>query len=130
MPGYAVDLLAAQLGDLAGQTVLILGVAYRGSVKETAFSGAFGVRDELARRGAGVVAQDPLFDDAELTRLGFAPWDGRPVDAVIVQADHPAYAALEAADLPGARAIVDGRGVLDAERFERAGVPVRRIGRG
>lgn len=122
MPAYAVELL----GDVAGRRVLILGVAYRGGVKETAFSGAFALRDALAARGAHVVASDPLFGADELAALGFAPWDGTAVDAAVVQADHAEYATLGGADVPGARLIVDGRGVLDSARFD---VPVRRIGR-
>jgi UDP-N-acetyl-D-mannosaminuronic acid dehydrogenase len=124
MPAYAADLL----GDVAGKRVLILGIAYRGGVKETAFSGAFALRDALAGRGAEVVAQDPLFSDDELRAHGFVPWDGvTPVDAAVIQADHHAYETLGAEDLPGVQVVVDGRGVLDAARF--AGVPVRRIGR-
>jgi nucleotide sugar dehydrogenase len=130
MPAYAIDLLAGELGDLAGMAVLILGVSYRGGVKETAFSGAFDLRDELERRGAEPVAADPLYDDAELRALGFDPWDGGPVAGVVVQADHASYAELGPADLPGVRAIVDGRRVLGPERFAAAGIPVRRIGSG
>lgn len=44
MPAYAVSLLARDL-PLSGARVLILGVTYRGAVKETAFSGAFALRD-------------------------------------------------------------------------------------
>jgi UDP-N-acetyl-D-mannosaminuronic acid dehydrogenase len=124
MPAYAADLL----GEVDGRRVLILGVAYRGGVKETAFSGAFALRDALAGRGAEVLATDPLFDDAELAALGFTPWDGTSaVDAAVVQADHGEYAELRATDLPGVAAVVDGRGILDPARFD--GVPVRRIGR-
>ena len=123
MPAYAVDLL----GDVAGQTVLVLGVAYRGGVKETAFSGAFGLRDELERRGARAVAADPLYDAAELAELGFSAWTGEPLDAAVLQADHAEYAALSPADLPGVRTLVDGRGVLDPKRWP--GVALRRIGR-
>ena len=48
MPAYAVELLAKELPDgLEGVRVVILGVSYRGDVKETAFSGAFAVRREL-----------------------------------------------------------------------------------
>jgi UDP-N-acetyl-D-mannosaminuronic acid dehydrogenase len=130
MPAYAVDLLAGELGELAGLRVLVLGVSYRGAVKETAFSGAFDLRAELERRGAEPVAADPLYDDAELRALGFDPWDGGPVAGVVVQADHPSYAQLGPADLPGAQAIVDGRRVLDPERFAAAGIRVRRIGGG
>jgi UDP-N-acetyl-D-mannosaminuronic acid dehydrogenase len=120
MPQYAVDLLADMLGGLDGTRVLILGVAYRGGVKETAFSGAFPLRDALLGRGAQVVAADPLYDDAELRALGFEPWDGEPVEGVVVQADHAQYATLE---IP-ADGIVDGRGIVR----DPGGVPLRRIG--
>ena len=129
MPAYAVGRLAELAGDLAGKRVLILGVAYRGGVKETAFSGAFAVRDALAEQRAQVIAADPLYDAEELAALGFTPWPGDSVDAVIVQADHAAYAALTPADLPGASAILDGRGILDPAPFAAAGIPVRRLGR-
>jgi UDP-N-acetyl-D-mannosaminuronic acid dehydrogenase len=122
MPAYAAELL----GDVEGLRVLILGVAYRGGVKETAFSGAFPLRDALTARGAQVLAADPLFSSDELRALGFAPWDGEPVDAAVVQTDHGEYYDLRGADLPGARVIVDGRGVLDPAHFD---VPIRRIGR-
>jgi nucleotide sugar dehydrogenase len=129
MPAYAVDLLAEELGDLSAARVLVLGVAYRGGVKETAFSGAFPLRDELARRGAHVLASDPLYDDGELTALGFEPWDGSALDGAILQADHAEYAHLEPGDLPGVRAVVDGRNTLDASALVAGGVRVRRIGR-
>ena len=125
MPAYAVDLL----GDVAGKTVLVLGVAYRGGVKETAFSGAFGLRDEVLARGGSVVATDPLYAPDELEALGFTPWAGEAVDLAVLQADHPEFLALTAADLPGITTLVDGRGVLDPMPWRAAGVTVRRIGR-
>jgi nucleotide sugar dehydrogenase len=129
MPGYAVELLAEALGELGGARILILGVAYRGGVKETAFSGAFALRDALAARGAEALAADPLYDDGELSALGFEPWDGDAVDGAILQADHAQYRALTPAQLPGARAVVDGRDVLDPAPFAAGGVTLRRIGR-
>ncbi len=120
MPGYAAGLLAGALGGLDGARVLILGVAYRGGVKETAYSGAFALRDALAALGATVVADDPLYDERELRALGFEPWDRAPVAGVVVQADHAEYARL---DVP-AGAIVDGRGIVQ----DAGGVPVKRIG--
>jgi UDP-N-acetyl-D-mannosaminuronic acid dehydrogenase len=131
MPAYAVSLLEGALGGdaLAGARVLVLGATYRGGVKETAFSGVFPLRDELRARGAEVLVADPLLGDGELRALGLEPWDGAPVDAAVVQADHATYRELGPGDLPGARAVVDGRGVLDAEAFAAAGVAVARIGR-
>ena len=125
MPAYAVDLL----GDVRGKRVLILGVAYRGGVKETAFSGAFSVRDELVARGATPVAADPLYAAEELRAHGFTPWDGERVEAGIVQADHPEYRELRPGSIPGLQRVVDGRGILDASAFSAAGVVVERIGR-
>jgi UDP-N-acetyl-D-glucosamine dehydrogenase len=130
MPAYAVDLLEQELGSLDGERVLILGVAYRGNVKETAFSGAFGLRDALTSRGAQPLAADPLYSDDELRTLGFEPWDGNGTAGAILQADHAAYTGMSPADLPGVRAIVDGRGLLDPARFVPVGVAFRRIGGG
>jgi len=130
MPLYAVQRLAEALGgSLAGTRVLILGVSYRGGVKETAFSGAFGVRDALAGAGAIPVAVDPLYDAAEIEALGFTHWDGGAVDAAIVQADHEQYAALDAQTIPGSRAVLDGRGIVSDEAFAGSGVTLVRLGR-
>jgi UDP-N-acetyl-D-mannosaminuronic acid dehydrogenase len=129
MPAYAVGRLAEALdGGLAGTSVVILGVTYRGDVKETAFSGAFGVKRELERLGATTLAADPLYSSAELTELGFAPWKGGRVDAAILQADHSDYRKLGPDDVPGVRAILDGRGVLEPSAWTAAGVTVVRLG--
>ncbi|MEQ7128255.1 nucleotide sugar dehydrogenase [Actinopolymorpha sp. B11F2] len=129
MPAYAVELLAQTYGDLAGARVVVLGAAYRGGVKETAFSGVFPTVDALRAAGADVVVHDPLYADDELTGLGFTAYHlGEPVDAAIVQADHADYRGLGPADLPGIRAFVDGRALTDATRWREAGVLHRTIG--
>jgi nucleotide sugar dehydrogenase len=128
MPAYVVGLLADELGDLAGVPVVVLGAAYRGGVKETAFSGVFAVVEALRERGADVSVHDPMFSDDELARMGFAAYHlGTPVAAAIVQADHPEYRDLGPADLPGLRALVDGRRVVEPNRFP--GVGIRVLGR-
>lgn len=129
MPGHAVDMLAEATGDLSGLTVAVLGAAYRGGVKETAFSGVFPLVEELADRGAIPVVHDPLYSDNELEDLGLSPFHlGTAVDAAIVQADHAEYRELGPADLPGCRAIVDGRSVVDSQRW--TSIHFRSIGRG
>ena len=129
MPGYAIGLVEGLLGDLAGRRVVVLGASYRGRVKETAFSGVFPTVEILASKGAVVLVHDPMYSDEELTRFGFTPYRlGEPVDAAILQADHPEYLDLTPTDLPGIQAIIDGRGVLDPARWE--GVAHRSIGDG
>ncbi len=52
MPDYTIGLLEGAYGDLTGAKVVVLGAAYRGGVKETAFSGVFGAVEALDCRGA------------------------------------------------------------------------------
>ncbi len=126
MPAWTVALLDESVGGLEGRTVAILGVAYRGNVKEHAFSGVFPTRDALEARGATVVVDDPLYDDAEIESLGLTPWRaGSPVDGVIVQADHDVYREAGASDYGDPAVTVDGRSVLDAARWPG----LRRLGR-
>lgn len=115
MPGYACDLVQAALeGSLAGRTVVVLGAAYRGEVKETAVSGVFPVVRDLTARGATAYVHDPLFTDEELLRLGLTPYPaGTAVDAAILQADHAIYNEWGPADLPGITVLMDGRNVTD-----------------
>lgn len=128
MPDYTIGLLEGAYGDLADAKVAVLGAAYRGGVKETAFSGVFGAVEALKQRGAIPVVHDPLYDDDELTRLGFTPYHfGEPIDAAVVQADHAEYRTVSASDLPGITTFVDGRRVSSAEQWP--GVAYRVIGK-
>ncbi|HMM95714.1 nucleotide sugar dehydrogenase [Phycicoccus sp.] len=127
MPEYTVGVLEGAHGSLEGQRVVVLGASYRGGVKETAFSGVFDTVTALAARGATVLVHDPMFDDAELERLGFTPYHlGDAVDAAVVQADHSEYRGLRPSDLPGVRTLVDGRRITAAADW--SGVTHRTVG--
>ncbi len=128
MPEYTIGLLEGAYGDLTGAKVVVLGAAYRGGVKETAFSGVFPAVEALKARGAEVSVHDPLYTDEELQQLGFTPYAlGAPVDAAVLQADHAEYAQLTPAELPGVQVLVDGRDRTDPARW--AGVRRIVIGR-
>ena len=127
MPAHAVSLLAEELGSLSGKKVAVLGISYRGGVKESAFSGVFPTVTSLKVAGADVVVHDPMYTDEEITRLGFTPYAlGGAVDGLIIQADHKEYKALTAQNFPGVKAVVDGRRSLDRANF--AGIAFRVIG--
>ncbi|CAN5523576.1 nucleotide sugar dehydrogenase [soil metagenome] len=127
MPHYAVSLLQQHHGSLSGQRVAVLGASYRGGVKETAFSGVFDVVDQLKNAGAIPVVNDPMYTAEELGALGLDNYEfGEPVDAVIVQANHEEYTRVGAQHVPGARTVVDGRGVTSAEL--REAIPTYVIG--
>lgn len=118
VPARAVQQLAELTGGLSGLRVAVLGAAYRGGVKETAFSGVFALVRELALQGAVPLVHDPLYTDLELRGLDFEPYHfGEPCEAVIMHTDHPEYGMLRPADVPGVRALVDGRAITDAGRW-------------
>jgi len=127
MPAHAVSILKTALGSLEGKKVAVLGISYRGGVKESAFSGVFPTVGALISQGAKVFVHDPMYTDAEINQLGFAPYAlGQPVDGVVLQADHAEYKALTSASFPGVAAVVDGRRSLNSTNFP--GVKFRVIG--
>ena len=132
MGAFTVDIIEDRVGSLDGQPVVVLGVAYRGDVKEDAFSSAFRLRDELLAAGARVYGHDPYFDADHLRSLGFEPYEpgsDEPMRVAVLQAAHDAYRTLDPASIAGLKLFVDGRNALDREPFERAGVTYVGIGR-
>lgn len=125
VPRRVIDVIETHVGTLMGTSVLILGVTYRGGVKETFLSGAFALRDELDSRGAVVSAHDPLLDATSLESMGFVP-ASFPSDAavIIIQNDSSEYFDLAVYDAPSAQLIVDGRNICtsDDERIITIGV--------
>lgn len=129
MPERLVARAASTLGGVAGLNAVVLGAAYRGGVKETAFSGVFATADALKKAGATVRVHDPLYSDDELGALGFDAFHiGEPADVAIIQTDHAAYTSLTAADLPGIKLLVDGRNISDAAGWR--GTPRIVLGKG
>src|SRR5690606_26217776 len=100
--GHSLDLLERTGVDLGSATVLVMGLAFRPDVKESIFSTAFLLRDELERRGAQVRLSDPLFSNEEIRGHGFVPaGDQDRYDVVVLNTAHsdyldPDFAALAA----------------------------------
>ncbi len=135
MSDYAVGLLEAELGPLTGQTVMIMGLAYRANVKEATFSSTLLLAESLRDAGAQVLIYDPLFSAAEIERFGLIAADPSlrdlpPVAAVVVQAWHEIFKDLRWSDFAGNTLVLDGRNALRAEVIEQAGLRYRAIGRG
>lgn len=113
MPTKVVQRLVDHVGTIRGKKVVVLGLSYRGGVKESAFSGAFSTVQTLRNLGADVSIHDPLYVEDELKSLGFQPWRrGTTADYAIVQTDHDEYANWGVEDMPGVRVVLDGRGIL------------------
>jgi len=120
MPRFAIDLLQRELGSLRGLAIGVCGAAYRGGVKETAFSGVFEVVAEISRRGGKPFVSDPLFSSEELQDLELPPFfEGDHLDALVIQADHDEYRHMKATDFPGVKVVVDGRGIINPEGWAK-----------
>jgi len=118
MPEHAVGLLESAIGSLSGKKIAVLGISYRGGVKESAFSGVFPTVDNLKKAGATVFVNDPMYTEEEISALGFSSYQiGDAIEGVILQADHKEYKELTASNFPGLQALVDGRRYLNPSSF-------------
>jgi UDP-N-acetyl-D-glucosamine dehydrogenase len=129
MPARAVATVAAALGDLTGQRVVILGATYRAGVKETAYSGVHPLNSQLRTHGATPLVHDPAYTDTELTNLGLHPYHlGQPADAAIIHTDYPTYRHLRPDHIPGIKTLYDGRHITNPTHW--TGVTYTAIGDG
>ena len=133
MAEVGVEQLDRALGSLRSRTVLVLGASYREDVKELAFSTVFPVVELLRREGARVLVHDPLFTAAELKGLDAEIVDiespeARSAEAIVAQAWHRSFKGLEWRQFPRLRAVLDGRGTLDADAVRAAGLAYIAIG--
>lgn len=133
MAEYAVLRLQNAIGSLAHQPVLILGVAYRGDVRETAFTSAALLQEALLAHGAAVYVDDPLFSADELYAQGYTPLmpeiEG-DIRAIILQAGHQAYQWLDFSRFSRCQVVLDGRQALQRQQIEALGMRYIAIGDG
>jgi nucleotide sugar dehydrogenase len=133
MAQYAVQRIEAVIGSLAHQSVLILGVAYRGNVRETAFTSAKLLQNALLEQNATVYVADPLFSEDELHSLGYTPLSPEvesEIRAIILQADHQAYHSLDFSRFAACQVVLDGRTALCRKKIESLGMRYITIGDG
>jgi UDP-N-acetyl-D-mannosaminuronate dehydrogenase len=110
MPDYYVSKLEEKIGNLNGKSILVLGVSYRDKVKETAFTGAYDVRDALLSRGAKPYFIDPLYTPEELTELGFNPqFLERDIEGIILHTNHLEFAKINREAFLNSKAFINGR---------------------
>jgi len=136
MPYHTVDAAEKMLEKcgipLSEANVMLLGISFRGGVKEERFSPFFVVKDELKRRGAVVYGYDPLYTREEVEGLGVLYCnDFTRIDGVVILTDHEEFTRLnwELLHQSGVRAVVDGRNILDTEYMKSIGFHYTGIGR-
>jgi nucleotide sugar dehydrogenase len=133
MAEVGLEQLKRALGGLASRRVLVLGASYREDVKELAFSTAIPIVDLLHKAGARVMIHDPLFTPGELASLKADVVDldspeAAEAEAVVIQAWHRDFRDLDWRKFKKLRAVLDGRGAVDAGRVAEAGADYIAIG--
>jgi UDP-N-acetyl-D-glucosamine dehydrogenase len=134
----SVERLQASLGgDLRSRRILLMGVAYRPDIGDTRFSPSQVFFEELQRRGAEVVVQDPIVCEWQELRMFVSaklPL-AADVDAVVFAVPHKAYRSLDLVNWLGtAKPIVlDANAVLTSAQRQaviNAGCAFFAIGEG
>jgi UDPglucose 6-dehydrogenase len=131
----SIGLLEAELGDLRGKRIAILGLAFKGGTDDVRETRAVPIARTLLSKGAVVVGYDPLAGDSfsrivpEVKVLKSVREALEGANGVILQADWPEFSRLTARDFLAAMTtpvVVDGRRILDPTKMK--GVRFRRIG--
>ncbi len=137
MPHHVVELTVKALNEagrpLKGSNILVLGLTFRGGVREFMKAAAKPIIQELKEWGANVYAYDPLCTPEDAERFG-AEWkeDFKGVDAIVITADHRGFRELDLEKLAGemrSKVIVDGRNVIETEKARKHGFIYVRVGR-
>lgn len=135
-----VEKAEAVLGRLTGQTVVLLGLAFKPGTDDLREAPSLEIAEELLARGACVRATDPkalelarqlldprveLFDDPLEALEG--------ADAVLLVTEWPEYRGLDWAEAKRRLrrpVVLDGRNALDPQAMEALGYVYQGIGRG
>ncbi len=130
--------LQERLGDLAGRTVALLGLAFKPDTDDMREASSLVLCARLQASGADVAAYDPVAAPMARgllpgLRLAGSPLDAvAGADAVVLVTEWPEFAALEWDAVPGAMrgdTVIDGRNALDPLAVGRAGLDYVGVGR-
>ncbi len=128
MPRHIVNLTIKAL-NMAGRAtvnsrVIVLGLSYRGGVKEHMNTPAIPIVGELEDWGCEVEVDDPLYSEDEIRKLGLKPFNKsfNDVDAIVIVTDHEEYIKLDLdmiANKVRTKVLVDGRLIFYGDKRTR-----------
>ena len=133
MPEFTAELAVSGLNDkkfsINGAKVAVLGLAYKPEIGDYRESPSFKIIKHLERRGAKVVSFDPFVLHKSTVKTLEEAIAGAQV--IIIATAHDAFKKLEPSYLSqnGVKVVVDGRNCLPKEKFIKAGIIYKGIGR-
>jgi UDP-N-acetyl-D-mannosaminuronic acid dehydrogenase len=136
MPYHMVDLIIEGLNELGrnvrGSNILILGLAFRGGVKEAGNSPAIPIIQRLRELHANVFLYDPLFSKEEIQSFGADYHSGfDDMDCVVIVTDHKEFKGYDWQKIGNkmrSKVIVDGRQIIAPEKIKKLGFVYKGIG--
>src|SRR5579862_3555209 len=134
-PRKVVDILEEEVGELRGSHIGVWGLAFKAGTDDLRSSLALRVLDDLGARGATATAYDPAIKSAQLpgrTSIARSAMEAAHADALLVLTEWPEFCEIDPSAVAARlrrRVVVDGRNVLDGERFARCGLRYRGVGR-
>ncbi len=133
MADFALSKIEQEIGVLKDKNVLILGLSYRGNVKEPTKSTALMLIEELKERHANVFVNDPQFTDVEIEKYNVQPLKLNDsfvgeIDIVIHQANHKEYENLDFTKFKKCKLVLDGRNTLNKDEINHLNITYIGIG--
>jgi UDPglucose 6-dehydrogenase len=130
-----VELAKQELGTLANKKVLVLGISFKPDSDDLRDSPSLEIARRLSELGAEVVIHDPvalaaLKEPGKLKPEENLEVAAKDADLVILGTEWKEYRDLEPAKLKvKSKVIIDGRNVLDVNKWQLAGWKVIALGR-
>lgn len=127
------------LGDVAGKTIGLLGLAFKENTDDIRESPALAIAQVLIERGATVKGYDPVAMENTASQMPEIQMCNDPyevaqdVDALVVATPWNEFKQLDMAkvrDLMAAPILLDGRNMYDPEKMTGLGFTYRGVGRG
>jgi UDPglucose 6-dehydrogenase len=135
-----VDLAKEILGTLNQKKIAVLGAAFKPNTDDTRDSPGLTIAEALSAQGASVVIHDPVVrslpptaDSEELKLTHEVKEAISEVDLMIVATDWPEYRDLDPEFIGGkvkAQNLIDGRSILQPDKWREAGWRVVTLGEG
>jgi UDPglucose 6-dehydrogenase len=134
-PKRVVSQLENACGGLDGLEIGVWGLAFKAGTDDVRDSIALVIINDLSRRGVRTVVYDPAIHVAQLpagSRLASSALEALDADALLVLTEWPEFARVDpriVKERLRRPIVVDGRNVLDAERYREEGVFYQGVGR-
>ena len=127
-----VDKARELLGDLAGATVGMWGVAFKAGTDDTRESPALAIASLLTEAGATVHAYDPEASHPAVDMVSDPVEAAKGADLLLVATEWPEFLRVDLAQVAAVMrgtAVLDVRNLLDPETVRAAGLRYRGWGR-